>query len=269
MSRQKIVLIFAGFLVLASAIALSLRPRGKAPGEVLILCGGSMREAIEQVVERYKKVSTDSVLISFGDSSEFTVQLQRTQKGDILVCHDPFMPWAMDLGLIEQSANVARLGIVIVVPRNNPKGIREFKDLGQAGLRLGLSDPKYSTAGQIEVEILKKVDFGPAIQKNILLETRGHQALCTDVQIGSLDAAIVWNAVAHQWSDKLLIIPIPTDDLSAIHLEPYKKSDMRNINVTIGITKYARGNDRVRRFYDFAIAQKDVFAALGFAPVKE
>jgi len=113
------------------------------------------------------------------------------------------------------------------------------------------------------------VDYGSSIRKNVRLETRGHQALCTDVQIGSLDAAIVWNAVANQWSDKLLIIPIPKDNIPAIHLEPYKKSDMRNINVTIGITKYAQGNDRVRRFYEFAIAQKDVFVSLGFAPVKD
>ncbi|MDD4869883.1 MAG: substrate-binding domain-containing protein [Kiritimatiellae bacterium] len=269
MNRYKNLFYFAIILVLASAVALWFRPHGKAPGEVLILCGGSMRAAMDQVIERYKKVSTDKVLISYGDSSEFTVQLQKTRKGDVLVCHDPFMPWASELGLIDQSANVARLDIVIVVPKDNPKGIREFKDLGRTGLRLGLSDPTYSTAGQVEKEILEKVDYGPSIKKNILLETRGHQALCTDVQIGSLDAAIVWNAVAHQWSDKLLIIPIPTDNIPAIHLEPYKKSDMRNINVTIGITRYAQGNERVRRFYEFAIAQKDIFAALGFAPVKE
>ncbi len=256
-------------VVLISAVALWLRPRGKQPGEVLILCGGSMREAVEQIVDRYKKVSDDSVLISYGDSSEFTVQLQRTQKGDILVCHDPFMPWAMDLGLIERAANVARLDIVIVVPRDNPRGILGLKDLGQAGLRLGLSDPKYSTAGQIEAEILNKVDYGPAVKKNIRLGTRGHQALCTDVKIGALDAAIVWNAVAGQWTNSLLIIPIPKDNIPALHLEPFKKCDMRNINVAIGITKYAAGNERVKRFYDFAIAQKDVFTTRGFASVKE
>jgi len=256
-------------VVLISAVALWLRPRGKQPGEVLILCGGSMREAIEQIVDRYKKVSADSVLISYGDSSEFTVQLQRTRKGDILVCHDPFMPWAMELGLIERYANVAMLDIVIVVPKDNPRSVLGLKDLGQASLRLGVSDPKYSTAGQIEAEILEKVDYGPAVRKNIKLGTRGHQALCTDVRIGALDAAIVWNAVANQWTNSLWVIPIPKDDIPAIHLEPFKKCDMRNINVTIGITSYAKGNDRVRRFYEFAIAQKDVFTSLGFAPVKE
>ncbi|OGV69475.1 MAG: hypothetical protein A2283_06525 [Lentisphaerae bacterium RIFOXYA12_FULL_48_11] len=269
MSRNKIILLSAVMVVMVSAIAFSLRPRGKQPGEILILCGGSMRAAIDQVVAEYRKVSTDSVLVSYGDSSEFTVQLQRTQKGDILVCHDPFMPWAMELGLIEQSANVARVDIVIVVPKDNPKGIRELKDLGQAGLRLGLSDPKYSTAGQIEAEILGKVDYGPAVLKNVKLETRGHQALCTDVQIGALDAAIVWNAVAGQWTNSLLVIPVPKDNIPALHLEPFKKCDMRNINVAIGITRYAEGNERVKRFYDFAITRKDIFTRLGFAPVKE
>jgi molybdate transport system substrate-binding protein len=269
MKKNRIILTVVLLVVLAAGIALWLRPRGKQQGEVLILCGGSMRAAIEQVVEKYKKVSDDPVLLSFGDSSEFTVQLQKTQKGDILVCHDPFMPWAVELGLIDRFANVARLDIVIVVPKDNPKGVHELKDLGQAGLRLGTGDPKYSTAGAILAEILKSVDYGPAVQKNIRLETRGHQALCTDVQIGSLDAGIVWNAVANQWADRLLVVPIPKDNIPAIHLEPYKKSDLRNINVTIGMTKYAQGNERVKRFYDFAITQKEVFSAMGFAPAKE
>lgn len=269
MSKNKVLLVGAVLLAIVAAVALWMRPRGKGPDEVLILCGGSMRSAMEQVVAEYKKVSRDSVLVSFGDSSEFTVQLQRTQKGDILVCHDPFMPWSVDLGLIDQSANVARLDIVIVVPKGNPKGIHELKDLGQPGLRLGLGDPKYSTAGEIIGEIMKNVDFGQAVQRNIRLETRGHQALCTDVHLGSLDAAIVWNAVAHSWSEKLEVISISKDNIPAIRLEPYKKSDLRNINVSIGITKYAHGNERVKRFYEFAIGRKDIFEKQGFAPVKE
>lgn len=269
MSRYKALLVCAILLTVGSAVALWMRPRGKSSDEVLILCGGSMRSALEQVVAEYKKVSKDSVLISFGDSSEFTVQLQRTQKGDILVCHDPFMPWSIDLGLIAQAANVARLDLVIVVPKGNPKGIHTLDELGQSGLRLGAGDPKYSTAGEIFSELLKNVAYGPAVQKNIRLETRGHQALCTDVHLGALDAAIVWNAVAYSWRDKLEVIAIPTDKLPAIRLEPYKKSDLRNINVSIGMTKYAHGNERVKRFYEFAIERKDIFEKQGFAPVKE
>lgn len=256
-------------LVLVAAVALWFRPGGKAPEDVLVLCGGSMREAVEQVIEQYRKVSSDRVLVTFGDSSEFTVQLQRTQKGDILVCHDPFMPWAKELGLIEFSSNVARLDIVIVVPTNNPKGIHELKDLGQPNLRLGAGDPKYSTAGLILNEILRKMDYGPAVRKNIRNETRGHQVLCTDVSFGALDAAIVWNAVAASWKDRLKIIEIPKEAIPAIHIEPYQKTDMRNINVAVGVTKYARGNERVKRFYDYAVSRKDIFEKCGFAPVKE
>ena len=269
MNKRNILLAAVMIGVILSTIALWNRPQGKAPGEVLILCGGSMRSAMEQIVERYKKATGETVLTSYGDSSEFCVQLQRTQKGDILVCHDPFMPWAKELGLIDRSANVARLDVVIVTPPDNPKGIKELKDLAQDGLRLGVGDPKFSTAGEIVLEILKQVDYGPAVHKNVRLETRGHQALCTNVQMGTLDAAIVWNAVASTYRDKLKIIPISKANIPAISLEPYKKSDLRNINVAIGITTYGKGNDRVKRFYDFAIAQKDVFESLGFDPVKE
>jgi molybdate transport system substrate-binding protein len=268
-NRQRILLLIVVAGVLAAALAMYFRPGVKKSDAVLVLCGGSMRPAMEQIVARFKKATGETVLISYGDSSEFTVQLQNTQKGDIIVCHDPFMSWSASLGLIDQSMNVARLDVVLIVPKDNPKGIHKLEDLARPGLRVGAGDPKYSTAGMIVDEMLRLVDYGPAVTKNFIVRTRGHQDLCNKVEMGNLDAAFVWNAVAHTVRDKVSIIVIPKDKIPAIRIEPYKDCDLRKINVAIGVTKYAKGNDRVKRFYDFAIAQKDVFDSLGFAPVKE
>ena len=86
--------------------------------------------------------------------------------------------------------------------------------------------------------------------------------------MGALDAAIVWQAVAHLFRDRLEIVPIGaeyTAGLDAVTSATYKASDLGNVQVTIGITKHARNRWGSRRFYDFVVNDcRDVFAAYGF-----
>ena len=145
-------------------------------------------------------------------------------------------------------------------------------DLAAPGLRLGLSDTTHSTAGQLVKQLLRTLDYGPAIRKNVRVETKGHQGLCNDVIIGNLDAAITWNAVAHAMREKLDVVGIPRDRIAkvdAITSATYKLSDLRNIKVTIGLTPRGQDKAAARRFYAFAVAQKNVFVNHGFSPAQE
>ncbi len=267
MNKAKVLLI-ALVVVLVAAVA-SLLPRGgKQENEVLVLCGGSMRAALEEIVDRYGKVSTDRIMTAYGGSGELCAQIQKIQKGDVYICHDPFMPWAQKQGLIHTWKTVAHLDIVVVVPKGNRENIKELKDLARPGLRLGIGDQRYSTSGQIVKHMLKKLEFGDALLKNVLLETKGHQSRCTDVAMGLLDAAIVWNAVAHQFRDKLDIIPIPKENIDAVTSATYTESDLKNVKVTVGVTSFAKDKEHVRRFYEFVTTQgKDVFREYGFTPL--
>ena len=47
-------------------VILALAP-GKRKSEVLVLCGGSMRVALEEIVGRYREVSDDTILYDGGD----------------------------------------------------------------------------------------------------------------------------------------------------------------------------------------------------------
>jgi molybdate transport system substrate-binding protein len=269
MTKNKLIGIVLVLAVAVSAILLAAWPKGKRPGETLILCGGTMRAAMEEVVVRYQKVSSDPVKVTYGDSSEVCVQLQQTRQGDLVVCHDPFMAWGSDQGLIQTSAPVALLDIVLVVPKDNPKNIKELKDLAKPGLRIGAGNPKYSTAGEILDFMLGRLDYGPDIKKNIILETRTHQPICTDVAQGTLDAGIVWNSVARLSGQKLDIYPIPKDGVGPINLPERPQADLRKVYVRVGLTKNAGDNPAARRFYDFAVAQREVFESMGFTALKD
>lgn len=261
-------LVAASLVVLAAVVFFILQPGGKKESEILVLCGGSMRDAMEEVIENYKGVSSDSVIMTVGDSGELCAQLRFTSEGDIYVCHDPFMPLAEKRGLIHEWRTVARFWPAVVVAGGNPLGIKGIEDLGRPGLRIGIGDTKYTTSGVITREILKNAPFGEAVRRNVRLETKGHQKRATDVALGLLDAAVIWDAVAFQYRDKLDVIPIEKTYVDAITSATFGRTDLRNIRVTAGITTYARDRGRVRRFYEYLTTEgRAVFEEYGFTRI--
>lgn len=269
MNKAKGVYVAAGLLVVAAIVFFAILPAGKKESEILVLCGGSMRTAMREVIKEYRSVSDDKVMLTVGDSGHLASQIRLTRKGDVFVCHDPFMPWAKELGLVDEWRTVARLKVVIAVPKGNPKGVRTLKDLARPGLRVGIGDPKYSTSGVIAKEILKRLEYGEAIRKKAVT-TKGHQKRATDVTLGILDATIIWDAVAFLFRDKVDALPIDEKYIDAVTSATFGRTDLRNIKVTIGIITGAKDNERVRRFWEFATTRgREIFARHGFAVTKE
>jgi len=254
--------------VAALALGLPLAcSRKKGGEEVLVLCGGSMRKALESVKANYEKTSSDTIVTTYGGSGDLCAQIQETGRGDIYICHDPFMPWAQERGLISDWDTVASLRIVIIVPKGNPKGIRILEDLAKPGLRLGIGNTRFSSSGQIVKHMLKTVPYGKDILANVRVETKGHQQRCNDVVLGTIDASPVWDAVAHLYRDRVEIIPIPIEHVDAITSATYKKADVRHVKVTAGIVSGAEARPAVRRFYEYLTGEgRKVFAEMGFSP---
>lgn len=271
MKKTTIMLFTAAASLIAISILFFIMPRaGHRDQEIIVLCGTSMRVPLEEIIRRYKKTSGNTVIATYGESSELCSQLLNVRKGDIFICHDPFMPWAEEQGMIHTWENVARLDIVLVVPKGNPKQIKGVEDLSRSGLKVGIGDQRYSTSGVIVNHLLKRMDTGKAIRKNIRMESKGHQGRAAAVIFGTLDAAVIWNAVAFLFRDKLDIIPIPKDRIDAVSSATYGKSDLRKINVSIGITILALNKEQVRDFWEFAAHEgKQVFSKYGFTPYAE
>ena len=242
----------------------------KKQDEILVLCGGSMRGVLEALKTQYAKISDDKILTTYGGSGELCAQIENTGKGDLYLCHDPFMPWAYKKKLISQWSTVGSLKVVIIVPKDNPKHIKTLKDLALPNLRLGIGNQNYSTSGQIIKAILRQEPFGKDILKNVRVETKGHQSRCNDVMMGTLDAAVVWNAVAYLYREKAQIIPIPTDKYDAITSATYDKSELDYTKVALGIIAGKEKRKSVIKFYNFIRTQGlSVFQEYGFSPVRK
>ncbi|MFC1498030.1 molybdate ABC transporter substrate-binding protein [Verrucomicrobiota bacterium] len=261
---MKKVLLVLSVLIVLGLVFFTVRNKPVDENEVLVLCGGSMRAVLENIIERYEKVSDDNVVATYGGSGELCSQIQNTGRGDVFICHDPFMPWAEKQGLISKWDTMGYLDVVIIVPKGNPKSIKELKDLTRQGIRIGIGDRRYSTSGVISWHIMKGLDYGDDIKKNIIMESKGHQQRCTDVSMGTLDAGIVWSAVADLFEEKLEKIPVPEENIDAITTATYGICDLKNVKVTAGLIKHKNERESVQRFYDFLVTQRNVFEEYGF-----
>jgi molybdate transport system substrate-binding protein len=261
-------LVLLVIVVAAVAVFVGIAARQER-SDVFVLCGGSFRQPLDEADEMYKQASEDVVTATYGGSAVLCAQLENTGRGDILICHDPYMPWAEDKGLIERWATVAYADIVIVVPKENPHNIQSLQDLTKEGLRVGVGDPRYSTSGVIVKNLLDNVPYGDEIRENVAKTGHGHQQRCTEVQMGSLDAGFVWNGAAHLFKDALKAIPIPGEHIDAVTSATFGKTDLSNIQVTVGLTKVGAGNASAGKFYEFLADKKQLFVEHGFRPVGE
>jgi len=270
MKRRDAVLgILAGVLACLS-VGCERKPAGKEP--LLCYVGGTMRPAMEELVKLYKEKTGQDVQLDFGDSGGLIIRIENEKKGDLYVCHDPFLMALQDKKLGDGLA-VATLTPVIVVPKGNPKNIRGLADLGNEGVRLIVTDFEYSTLGHMLPVMFQRSGAEERIRKNIVTAVRQGGQAANNVAVGDFDAGIVWNAVAFLRQDKLDAIPIgpehlPRPELDAITSATNKVYDIGCIKVTIAVLNCSQQQEAARAFMDFVASPTgaEVFGRLGFSP---
>ncbi len=142
---------------------------------------------------------------------------------------------------------------MLAVQKANPKRITSIEDLAQEGLRVGLSNPQYSTCGEMVFQLLEDKGIKDAVMQNVGNRlTKGHPALGTWLKTGVVDAVIMWNGVAHTFADDLDVVKTP-----------YEYKDEVRVHV-IGLN-YTKQTDALRRFIEFVRTRgPEVFAQHGY-----
>ena len=248
---------------------------GKKDNGQALLCyvGGTMRPVVEELAKQYQEKTGQAVQIDYAGSGELLIKIEQTDRGDLYVCHDPFLGALSRKGLCDKGWTAAAIEPVIVVAKGNPKNITGFKDLTRAGIKLVLTDPQYSTTGYIVRTMSDKAGITEQLEANVLTRTRGGGAAANTVEIGTSDAAIVWNAVAHLRKDKLDVVNIQPEfklrkDVDAVTTATFGTIDMDYIRVTIASLKASKKLKAARAFAEFVVSDemKTVWEEFGFSP---
>ena len=190
--------------------------------ELTLYCGAGIRPAAEALIRRFEAIYPVKINATYAGSGRLLGQIISLQRGDL------FMPGAalyVDKAIEEGVAYaetrriVAYFVPVIFVQKGNPKGIHSLGDFRRKGIRLGFGDERSCAVGRKTLKILAKNGIACSeVKKNVVYKSGTVNELGLAIQMGNVDAVILWDANARHFAESGEVIPIPLEKnvLSAI-----------------------------------------------------
>jgi len=223
------------------------------PKELVVLCGSSFVPPAEQLCKQFTAETGIAIVSTVAGSEDFLPLVKAGKKGDVLITHDPYLDETRKADALSDSVEVGFVAPVLAVQKGNPKGIKRIEDLTGEGLKVGLTDPQYSTCGEMVFALLEKKGIKKAFLKNVENRlTKGHSTLGTWLKTQTVDAVVMWNGVAHTFRDDLEVVQTPYEYDTEIRVH------------IIGLS-YTKQPDALKQFIGFAREKgPGIFAEHGY-----
>ena len=213
--------------------------------EFLIFSGGGLRLPVAELADTFGEENGVNVLTDYAGAEVLISKAKLSKRGDIYIPGDKeYVDLAATKGLILSQKSVCYFVPTILVQKGNPKKITGLKDLTRPGIKLGLGNAQYIPIGRKSKRILAKNGISWAdIETNLKFQSATVNELCLQIQAKSLDAVIVWDAVAHCYAKYGDQIAIPRD---------------QNVVSTVdaGVLKFTRNRKLAGEFVDFLRSER-------------
>ena len=192
----------------ASSDAAERQPGGR---QLLLYCGAGIRPPVAEIVERFREKHGVMVQCDFAGSEVLLNKAKISRRGDLFMPGDQYyLSQAQRAGLIASTHVVAYFVPVILVQRGNPKNIQSLADLKRPELKIGLGDARACAIGRVCSQLLANNGIDeqqlPVVYRSVTVHDLGNQ-----IKLKSLDAVIVWDAVAAYYSREGDVVRIPSE----------------------------------------------------------
>ncbi|MEA3226463.1 MAG: molybdate ABC transporter substrate-binding protein [Planctomycetota bacterium] len=220
------------------------------PKELLLYCGAGIRPPAQEIVEAFEREHGVKIVTDYAGSEVLISKIKLARRGDFYMPGDKhYVDQAAQEGMILSQKSVCYFVPTILVQKGSPKNIRGLQDLLNAGLKLGLGDAKACAIGRKTKKIFAKNDIAwENIEKNLVFQSLTVNELGMQIQADSLDAVVVWDAIAKYYSEHGTEVAIPVE---------------RNVisTVDIGVLKFTQDRELAERFVEFAVSSRgrDIF----------
>lgn len=212
-----------------------------AAKELLLYCGAGIRPPVQEIAEAFESEHGVKVITDYAGSEMLLSKIKLARRGDLYMPGDKhYVEQAAAEGMILSQQSVCYFVPTILVRKDNPKNIHGLRDLLADGLKLGLGDAKACAIGRKTKQIFAKNNIAwEDVEKNVAFQSLTVNELGMQIQAGSLDAVIVWDAIARYYSEHGTEVPIPVED---------------NIisTVNIGILSFTKDRSLAGQFVEFA-----------------
>lgn len=199
------------------------------------------------------------VHLQYGGSGTLLTNLQVAKKGDLYLAADTsYIDIARDKGLVQEAIQVAQMHPVIMVQKGNPKGIKSIDDLLKEDVRVALANPDAASIGKLTKKVLTKHGKWEPLSRSARVFKPTVSEIATDVLLGAVDAAVVWDATVNQHPEKADMVDVPEFQ------EAIK-------NVTVGVLTSSQKPQEALMFARYLQAPEKgqkAFAKLGYQTVE-
>jgi len=213
--------------------------------ELLLYCAAGIRPAVAQTVETFAREHGVKIVTNYAGSETLLSTIRLARSGDLYMPGDKhYVEQARQEGMILSQRSVCYWVPTILVQKGNPKNIRRLQDLLQPGLKLGLGDSKACAIGRTTKQLLAKNNIAwDDIEKNLKFQSLTVNELGMQIQAKSLDAVIVWDAMARYYSDYGDQVPIARE---------------KNVlsTVDVGVLKFTEHRKLAEKFVDFLVSEQ-------------
>jgi len=208
--------------------------------ELLLYCGAGIRPPVAELTETFSREHGVKIVTDFAGSEVLISKIKLIRRGDLYMPGDKYyVEQAAKEGMIHSSKKVCYFVPTILVQKGNPKEIHTLEGLLKPGVKLGLGDAKACAIGRKCKKIFAENNIPWAdVEKNLKFQSQTVNELGMQIQAKSLDAVIVWDAIARYYSEygDEVAIPVEQNVIST---------------VDIGVLKFTKDRELAEKFVAF------------------
>jgi molybdate transport system substrate-binding protein len=233
-------------------------------GTLSVFAAASLTASFSDIGKAFETANPDvKVTFNFAGSQTLRTQIEQGAKADIFASADKNnMDSLRTAGLVVSTPQVfTRNRLVVIMPKDNPAGIKTLKDLAGAGLKLDLADASVPV-GNYALQILDKLsadaaygaDFKTRVLSRVVSKETDVRQVVSKVSLGEADAGIVYTTDATVALDRLTTIEIP-DQFNVIAVYP------------MALVQDSKNATLARKFIDYVLSAdgQAVLKKYGFA----
>ena len=193
---------------LLGGVALWQHRTASRPGAatLTVYCAAGLKTPVEAIAQQYQRETGIEVRLQYGPTGTLLGNVRVAKIGDILIAADDgSVADAQKAGVIHEVLPLAKQKPVIGVRTGNPKNIRAIADLLRDDVKVALANPDVASISRVARSVLgdtwTKLAARAAVMKPSVTE------VALDLQLGTVDAAIVWDSIIAQFKVEAIEVP--------------------------------------------------------------
>lgn len=231
-----------------------------APAVLSVFAASSLTDAFDELARGFERAHPAiDVQLSFAGSQVLRLQIEQGARADVFASADAAHVRALrDAGHVVRAQALARGGLCVIVPADNPARIERFEQLGAAS-RIVIAGEQVPLGRYTQTLFERaRAQLGPAftdtVQRRVVSLESNARLVRAKVELGEADAAIVYRSDALDARGVRAIAVPEALDVQARY--------------EIAALAHSRAGDAARDFIAYArsAAGADVLARHGFVP---